>query len=80
LLARCGADSVVVRAVRDRAVCMVNPFRCKVLYKKASLAVLSDERNSHLFTDTEREAIAAHIPGRASSRNARHVMAGTTWT
>ena len=28
-------------AVRDGAVCMVNPFRCKILHKKASLAVLS---------------------------------------
>jgi hypothetical protein len=43
-------DHPVVRAVRDRAVCMVNPFRCKILHKKASLAVLSDERNAHLFT------------------------------
>jgi uncharacterized circularly permuted ATP-grasp superfamily protein len=41
---------------------MVNPFRCKVLYKKASLAVLGDERNARLFTPPEREAIAAHIP------------------
>jgi hypothetical protein len=24
-------------------------FRCKILHKKASLAVLSDERNAHLF-------------------------------
>lgn len=62
LLDRCGLDHAIVRAVRDRAVCMVNPFRCKVLYKKASFAVLGDERNAHLFTDSEREVIAAHIP------------------
>jgi hypothetical protein len=37
LLARGGMDQPVVRAVRDGAVCMVNPFCCKVLYKKASL-------------------------------------------
>jgi uncharacterized circularly permuted ATP-grasp superfamily protein len=57
-----GLDHPVVRAVRDGAVCLVNPFRCKILYKKASLAVLSDERNAHLFTPEERQAIAAHIP------------------
>lgn len=62
LLDRCGPDNVVVRAVRDGAVCMVNPFRCKVLYKKASFAVLGDERNAGLFSDGERAAIAAHIP------------------
>jgi hypothetical protein len=62
LIERGGLDHPVVRAVRDRAVCMVNPFRCKILHKKASLAVLSDERNAELFTAREREAIEAHIP------------------
>lgn len=57
-----GLDQPVLRAVRDGAVCMVNPPRCKVLHKKLSLAVLSDERNAHLFTPEEAEAIAAHIP------------------
>ena len=62
LVDRGGLDHPVVRAVRDGAVCMVNPFRCKLLHKKASLAVLSDERNAALFTAEERAAIAAHIP------------------
>lgn len=62
LLQRGGLDHPVVRAVRDNAVCMVNPFRCKILYKKASFAVLSDERNAHLFDADDRAAIAAHIP------------------
>jgi hypothetical protein len=62
LVERCGLDHAVVRAVRDRAVCMVNPFACKVLHKKASLAVLSDEANAHLYTAAERRAIDTHIP------------------
>jgi hypothetical protein len=62
LLAKGGLTHPVVRAARDNAVCMVNPFRCKILYKKASFAVLSDERNAHLFDGEDREAIAAHIP------------------
>src|SRR5690348_4283162 len=62
LVEREGLDSPLVRAVRDGAVCMVNPFRCKILHKKASLAVLSDERNASLFTAEEQEAIEAHIP------------------
>jgi hypothetical protein len=57
-----GRDHPVVRAVQAGAVCMVNPFRCKLLHKKASLAVLSDERNVGLFPDAERKAIGAHIP------------------
>jgi hypothetical protein len=62
LIERGGMDQPVVRAVRDGAVCMVNPFRCKLLHKKLSLAVLSDERNQRLYTAPEREAIAAHVP------------------
>ena len=62
LVQRQGIDSPVIRAVRDGAVCMVNPLRCKILHKKASLAVLSDERNASLFSADEREAIEAHIP------------------
>ena len=62
LIERGGLDQPVIRAVRDRAVCMVNPFRCKPLYKKASLAVLSDEANLRLFTPEQQEAIREHIP------------------
>ena len=62
LIADGGLDHPMVRAVRDRAVCMTNPFRCKILHKKASLAVLSDERNEHLFSAAEREVIGEHLP------------------
>src|SRR3954462_6706333 len=62
LVEREGLDHAVIRAVRDNAVCMVNPLRCKILHKKASLAVLSAERNSSLFSPEEREAIEQHIP------------------
>jgi hypothetical protein len=62
LIERGGIDHPVIRAVRDRAVCMANAFRCKILFKKASLAVLSDERNAALFAPQQRAAIARHIP------------------
>ena len=62
LVERCGPDTPLLQAVITRAVCMVNPPRCKVLHKKASLAVLSDERNQSLFTPEERVGIEAHIP------------------
>ena len=62
LVDRCGLDHAVVRAVRERAACMVNPFRCKLLHKKASLAVLSDDANRGLFTAQEAAAIDKHIP------------------
>src|SRR5947209_4651114 len=74
LIERGGLDQPVVRAVRDGAVCMVNPFRCKILHKKASLGVLCDERNASLFTAQEQEAIDAHIPWtcRVEYRHARY--------
>jgi hypothetical protein len=62
LVTREGLDNPVIRAVRERAVCMVNPFRCKLLHKKASFAVLSDEANQRLFSPEERLAIRQHIP------------------
>lgn len=76
LIDRGGRDHPVVRAVRDRAVCMVNPFRCKILHKKASLAVLSDERNAHLFDAEERQAIDAHIPWTRRLEERRTVFRG----
>ncbi len=62
LMERCGVDNAIVRAVTGNAVCMVDSFACKILHKKASLAVLSDERNAALFSAAERATIDAHIP------------------
>ena len=52
----------LLRAVRERAVVMVNPFRCKPIHKKAIFAVLTDDELQPLFTATERAAIRAHVP------------------
>jgi hypothetical protein len=62
LVKECGLEHDVVRAVRENAVCMVNPFRCKLLHKKASLAVVGDELNADLFSEAERRAVAMHVP------------------
>jgi glutathionylspermidine synthase len=78
LVEQCGLEHPVVRAVRDGAACMVNPFRCKILHKKASLAVLSDEANAHLFSAAERQAIAAHIPWTRTVAERRTTLDGQT--
>lgn len=62
LVETCGLEHDVVRAVRDRAVCLVDGFHCKILHKKASLAVLSDEANAAIFQPDELEAIHDCIP------------------
>jgi hypothetical protein len=62
LIGRHGIEHPLVRATRDGAVTMVNGFRAKLLHKKASLAVLSDERNARLFDAATLAVIAAHVP------------------
>lgn len=62
LLEKYGLDQPVVQALRDRAVCMGNSFRAKLLHKKSIHAFLTDERNAHLFSADEQAAIVSHIP------------------
>jgi uncharacterized circularly permuted ATP-grasp superfamily protein len=52
----------LLHAARDRAVTLVNPFRCKPIHKKAIFAVLTDDTLQSLFTGDEQAAIAAHVP------------------
>lgn len=44
------------------AVCVVNSFRAKLLHKKMSLAMLSDDRYRHLYTPDQLAAIRRHVP------------------
>ena len=62
LAERGGIDHPVFQAVRDGNVCMVNSPRCKILHKKASLAVLTDERNGHLLSPELHAAVAECVP------------------
>jgi hypothetical protein len=52
----------LLAAARERAVTLVNPFRCKPTHKKAIFAVLTDESLADMFTEEQRAAIAAHVP------------------
>ncbi len=76
LIMREGLDHPVIRAVREGVVCMVNPFRCKLLHKKASFAVLSDEVNAHLFSAEERNAIDQYIPWTRNVEDRRTILQG----
>lgn len=62
LLGRLGIHAPLVRAVREGKVFMSNSFSAKLLAKKASLSLLGDERNAHMFNVDERSAIEQHIP------------------
>ena len=52
----------LLEAARQRAVTIVNPFRCKPIHKKAIFAVLHDDDVQAFLTPEERRAITAHVP------------------
>jgi uncharacterized circularly permuted ATP-grasp superfamily protein len=54
----------------------VDGFRCKILHKKASLAVLSDEAHGDMFSAAERTAIADCIPWTRVVQERRSTYAG----
>jgi len=62
LLAQPEVARPLVRAYLAGAVTVVNSFRAKLLHKKMSLALLSDDRYAALYTPAQRRAIATHIP------------------
>jgi hypothetical protein len=62
LLERIDQLEPFLEAARDRRVTVVNPFRCKPIHKKAIFAVLTDDALQDRFDETERAAIAAHVP------------------
>jgi hypothetical protein len=66
----------LLQAARERAVTMVNPFRCKPIHKKAIFAVLTDDALQRLFTADERAAIAAHVPWTRRVREGRSLRDG----
>ena len=52
----------LVRAYRDRAVCVVNSFRSELAHKKAMFGLLTDESVTAKFPAVERKAIRDHVP------------------
>jgi uncharacterized circularly permuted ATP-grasp superfamily protein len=62
LIERQSEMGALLRAARERAVTIVNPFRCKPIHKKAIFAVLTDDDIQAQLTDAERAAVATHVP------------------
>jgi hypothetical protein len=52
----------LVRAYRDRAVCVVNSFRAELAHKRAMFALLTDDALTAKFPAAERKAIREHVP------------------
>ena len=62
MLERLGTENPLVRAARDRAVCVANGFGVQLAFKKTLFALLSDPAQSDFFEEDIRAAIRTHIP------------------
>jgi uncharacterized circularly permuted ATP-grasp superfamily protein len=61
-LVRFDLNHPLVRAYRDRAVCMVNSFRSELAQKKAIFELLTDSQVTASFPAAERKAIKDFVP------------------
>jgi hypothetical protein len=61
-LARYDDTHPLVHAYVNHHVCLVNPFRCKIMHKKAVFEMLTDEERQDWFTSSEKEAISRSVP------------------
>jgi glutathionylspermidine synthase len=52
----------LVRAYVNHDVCLINPFRCKIVHKKAAFELLTDEAHDDWFSPSEREVIHSCVP------------------
>ena len=62
LLAHADDSHPLLRAYLNHHVCLVNPFRCKIMHKKAAFELLTDETFDGWFTPAEREVINKSVP------------------
>jgi hypothetical protein len=74
LLAACDDSHPLIRAYLAGDVCLVNSFRCKMVHKKATFELLTDEANAGWFTAREKEVIRRTVPWtrRVSERKTQH--------
>jgi len=61
----------LLRAYRDRAICMVNGFRTEIVQKKAIFGLLTDNEILSKLPAAEREAVREHIPWTRLVANAK---------
>jgi hypothetical protein len=79
LAVRCGESHPLLRAYAERAVCLVNNFRCKPIHKKAAFALLTGEEGARRLSSEEREVVAECVPwtrrveGRRTTHEGREV-------
>jgi hypothetical protein len=66
------------RAYTDGKICMANSFRVKIPHKKASFAILSDEKYADIFSNEQLEIIKKHIPWTRKVSDSKTIFHGET--
>ena len=61
-LSRCDEAHPLIQAYLKGDVCLINPFRCKMLHKKASFELLTGEEYQGWYSEAEKEVIRHSIP------------------
>jgi hypothetical protein len=77
-LVRFDLDHPLVRAYKDRAVCMINSFRSEAITKRALFDLLTDETFTAKFPAVERKAIKDFVPWTRLLRSGKTTHKGKT--
>ncbi|HYC77779.1 MAG TPA: hypothetical protein VEI02_09145 [Planctomycetota bacterium] len=79
-LARESEVRPLFEAYRDRAIAMVNPFRCKLLHKKTLFALLTGDgpAGAEWMTAEEKRVVARHVPWTRKVRETKTEVDGRT--
>lgn len=62
LLERLDEVEDMIKAYKERAICMVNPLRSRLASSKAILSILTNREYDHFFTENENKMKRDHIP------------------
>jgi hypothetical protein len=76
LLAKGPEARALADAYLAGAACVVNSFRAKLLHRKMSFALLSDDRYARLYDPHQRAAIERHVPWTRKLREGRSTRHG----
>ncbi len=76
LLEKCEDTHPILKAYEDGNLCICNSFRVKIPHKKASFAILTDEKYADIFTDKQLEMIGKYVPWTRKVEETKTVFEG----
>lgn len=76
LLEKYGEAHPIVKSYEAGDLCMANSFRVKLLHKKMSFAIFSDPQYHRLFTRSQLNTLAEHVPWTRKVEDAKTTYSG----